>query len=262
MAAACRSFLLFRDVGDDGFGGEEQARDRRSVLQGSARDLSGIDDAGLDQVLVDIRSGVVAEVGILRVVDLADDDRTFFASVRDDGAKRLFDGATDDVRTNLLVAFKGLDELVNSRYAANQCYAAARDDAFFDSRAGCVHRIFDASLLFLHLGFGSSTDLDDRNAADELGEALLELLAIVVRGGFVDLSANFLDAAFDLGILTTTVDDGRVVLVDGDALGGAEVFDLHALELDAEVFRDGLAAGEDSDVLEHGFAAIAEAGEP
>ena len=33
-----------------------------------------------------------------------------------------------------------------------------------------------------------------------------------------------------------------------------------AFELDAEVFEDGLAAGEDGDVFEHGLAAIAEAG--
>ena len=35
--------------------------------------------------------------------------------------------------------------------------------------------------------------------------------------------------------------------------------DLNVLELDAEIFGDGLAAGEDGDVLQHGFAAVAEA---
>ena len=35
--------------------------------------------------------------------------------------------------------------------------------------------------------------------------------------------------------------------------------DLHVLELDAEIFGDGLAAGEDGDILQHGLAAIAEA---
>ncbi len=60
--------------------------------------------------------------------------------------------------------------------------------------------------------------------------------------------------------LAATFDDGGVVLVDGDALGAAEVFDLDVLELDAEVFGDGLAAGELGDVFEHGLAAVAEAG--
>ena len=59
--------------------------------------------------------------------------------------------------------------------------------------------------------------------------------------------------------LTAAFDDGGVVLVDGDALRPAQVFQLDVLELDAQVFGDGLAAGEDGDVAEHGLAAIAEA---
>ena len=43
-------------------------------------------------------------------------------------------------------------------------------------------------------------DLDDRDAADELGEALLELLAVVVAGGVLDLLADRFDAALDLGL--------------------------------------------------------------
>ena len=51
---------LFGLVGDDGLGGEEQRRDRRRVLQRRAGDLGGIDDAGLDQVLVLAGGGVEA----------------------------------------------------------------------------------------------------------------------------------------------------------------------------------------------------------
>ena len=91
-----------------------------------------------------------------------------------------------------------LMSFVDCRSAANQRDAAAGDDALFDSRAGCVHRVLDAGLLLLHLGFGSCTDLDDGNAADQLGETLLELLAVVVGGGLLDLRADLLDAAFDL----------------------------------------------------------------
>ena len=60
-------------------------------------------------------------------------------------------------------------------------------------------------------------------------------------------------------MLALAFDDGGVVLVDGDLLGLAEVRHLDVLQLDAEVFGDGLAAGEDGDVLQHGLAAIAEA---
>jgi hypothetical protein len=60
-------------------------------------------------------------------------------------------------------------------------------------------------------------------------------------------------------LLAGALDDRGVVLVDRDLLGAAEVFERDVLELDAEVFGDELAAGEDGDVLEHGLAAVAEA---
>ena len=80
------------------------------------------------------------------------------------------------------VAIVGLKLLVNTLYdglgirlqagqcftSAEKCNTAAGDDTFFYSRAGGMQRIFDACFLFLHLGFGSSTDLDDGNAAGSL----------------------------------------------------------------------------------------------
>src|SRR3546814_15915485 len=52
-------------------------------------------------------------------------------------------------------------------------------------------------LLFLHFDPGRGTDLDHRNAAGQLGHALLQLLAVVVRRGLFDLRLDLLDAAFD-----------------------------------------------------------------
>ena len=105
-------------------------------------------------------------------------------------------------------------ELVERRLRADERHAAAGDDALFDGRAGRVERVFDAGLLLLHLGLGRSADLDDRDAADELREALLELLAIVVAGGVLDLGADLGDAALDLVLLARAADDRGVVLVD------------------------------------------------
>ena len=122
-----------------------------------------------------------------------------------------------------------------------------------------MHRVLDARLLLLHLGLGGRTDLDDGDAADQLGQPLLQLLAVVVRGGVLDLRADLLDAALDRLGLAGALDDRRVVLVDRDLLGAAEVLDLDVLELDAEVFRDRAAAGQRGDVLEHGLAAVTEA---
>ena len=86
-----------------------------------------------------------------------------------------------------------------------------------------MHGVFDAGFLFLHFGFGCGADFNDGHATDQLRQPLLQLLAVVVAGGLVDLAANFLHAAFDLAVLAFAFDDGGVVLVDGDLLGLAEV---------------------------------------
>ena len=120
--------------------------------------------------------------------------------------------------------------------------------------------VFHAGLLLLHLGLGRGADIDDGDTAGELRETLLELLAIVVAGGFLDLAADLVHPALDVDLLAFAFDDRGVFLVDGDALGPAEVVERDVLELDAEVFGDATATGEDRDVFEHGLAAIAEAG--
>src|SRR4029078_3619588 len=100
---------------------------------------------------------------------------------------------------------------------------------------------------------------DDGNSAHELGEPLLQFFLVVIGGGFFDLGANLLDPAFAPGRLAAAFYDRGVVFIDGDLLGAAEVLDFNVFELDAEVFGDGFAAGEGSDVFEHGLAAISEA---
>jgi hypothetical protein len=69
--------------------------------------------------------------------------------------------------------------------------AAAGKNALFDRRARRVQRVFDASLLLLHLDLGRRADFDDGDAARELREALLELLTVVVGGGRLDLRCGF-----------------------------------------------------------------------
>ena len=136
---------------------------------------------------------------------------------------------------------------------------ATRQDAFLDRCAGRMHRVVDAILALLHLDLGRAADADHRDAARELGETLLQLLLVVVRGGLLDLRLDLADARFDVGLLAGAVDDRGVFLLDHHLLGATEHGERHVLELDAEIFRDRLAAGQDRDVLQHRLAAIAEA---
>ena len=138
--------------------------------------------------------------------------------------------------------------------------AAAGQDAFLEGRAGGVQGVLDAGLLLLHLALGRGADVDLGHAAGQLGEPLLELLAVVVALGVGDLAADRLDPALDRVVAAGALDDRRVVLVDHDLLGPAQVAQADVLELDAQVLEDRLAAGQDGDVFEHGLAAVAVAG--
>src|SRR3984957_19550240 len=134
-----------------------------------------------------------------------------------------------------------------------------RPAAFFRRTVG-VEGFLDAILLFLHLDLGRTADANDRNPAGELGKTLLQLLAVVVRGGLLDLRLDLADAGFDVLFLAGAADDRGVFLVDHHLAGASQHVDRDVFELHAEFVRDQLAAGQDRDVLEHRLAAIAEAG--
>ena len=114
-------------------------------------------------------------------------------------------------------------------------------------------------LALLELNLGSGTDLEDSNAAGELSQALLQLLAVVIGIGAFDLGTDLLDAAVDLLLGTSTLNDGGLVLGDDNLACLAQVLELGGLEGEADLLGDNLAAGEDGHVLQGGLAAVAEA---
>src|SRR4030088_1983226 len=122
-----------------------------------------------------------------------------------------------------------------------------------------MHRVINPILALLDFRFSRAADAYHRDAARELGQTLLQLLAVVVRGGFLDLRLDLRHARFDVGFLAGAAHDGGVLLVDHHLLGATEHGEGDVLELDAEIFRDRLTAGQNCDVLQHGLAAIAEA---
>ena len=225
-------------------------------MQCRPHDLRGVDDPSVDQVLVDFGLGVEAVFGVGLLPNLRDDDRPFLTSIGGDPTHRLFQSAPNDVHADLLVTLEF--EIDQGRLATQQCDAAPGNDALLDRGLGRVHGVLDPGLLLFHLGFGGRANLDDGHAADQLRQPLLQLLAVVVRRGFVDLRADLLDPAFDGGVYTLTLDDGGVVLVDRDLLGFAEILDLDVLELQPEVLGDGLATGEHRDVFKHRLPPVAE----
>ena len=93
-------------------------------------------------------------------------------------------------------------------------------------------------LLLLELDLGGGADLDDRHAAREPREALLQLLAVVVGVGLVDLGLDLVDAALDVVFLAAALDDRGVVLGHHDLAGGAQQVEGRVLELEADLLGD------------------------
>ncbi len=123
-----------------------------------------------------------------------------------------------------------------------------------------MHRVLDTRLLLLHFGLGGRADLDQRHAADQLGQPLLELLPVVVRGRVLDLGPDLPDAACDGAFRAGAFDDRRVFLRDDDLLGPTEIVHLEVFQLDPEVLEERPPAGKDRDVLHHGLPPVTEAG--
>jgi hypothetical protein len=86
-----------------------------------------------------------------------------------------------------------------------------------------VQCVFDACLLLFHLHFSTRTYLDHGNATGEFRNTLLQLFAIVVRRGFLDLGTNLSDASLNVGCIACTIDDCGVFLADLDALGTTQI---------------------------------------
>src|SRR4029077_15117814 len=128
-----------------------------------------------------------------------------------------------------------------------------------EGRPSGLQRVLDAMLLLLHLRLRRGADLDDGHAARELRQTLLELLAVEVGVGVLDLALELLDSGLDRLSVSGTVDDRRRVLVDHDAAGATQLRELRVLELEAELLGDHLGARENRDVLEHSLAAVTEA---
>ena len=109
----------------------------------------------------------------------------------------------------------------------------------------------------LELNLGSCANLDDCNAAGELSKTLLELLAVKVRGGVLNLSLDLGDTVIDCVLGASATNDGCGLLGNLDGLSATEHLCADLVEVDAELLDDCLAAGENSDVLEHALTTVA-----
>src|SRR6185312_7506197 len=180
------------------------------------------------------------------------------AGVDRDLLQRRLERDADDVRTGRLVAVE-VELLERGLGRLGERDAATGDDALLDGRLRVANGVLDAVLALLQLDLGGRADLDDRDAAGQLGHPLLQLLAVVVGVALLELLADLVDPTGDLLRVAGALDDRRLVLGGRDLAGTAEQVERRVLQLEADLLGDHLATGEDRDVGEHRLAAVTEA---
>ncbi|GIX15602.1 MAG: hypothetical protein KatS3mg118_3561 [Paracoccaceae bacterium] len=108
----------------------------------------------------------------------------------------------------------------------------------------------------------AAADADHRDAAGQLGQPLLQLLAVVVRGGLLDLRLDLGDTGLDLVLVAGAVDDGGVSFSMPTFFARPSMSRVTFSSLMPRSSEIDLAAGQDGDVLQHGLAAVTEARAP
>ena len=137
--------------------------------------------------------------------------------------------------------------------------ATTSNDAFFNGCLGVTHGVLNAVLALLQFHLGGSTNLDHCHAAGQLSQAFLQLLAVVLGVGVVNLSADLVHAAFDLLGVASAFDDGGIVFGHHDLAGAAQHRQVSGFEGQANFFGDDLTTGEDGNVLQLCLAALTKA---
>src|SRR6185503_7586639 len=78
-------------------------------------------------------------------------------------------------------------------------------------------------------------------------------------GALIDLRADFLDAAFDVALLTFATNNSCILFVRDDLLSAAKILKCSGLKFAAGFLRDDCAAGEYGNILQHGFTTVTKA---
>ena len=225
-------------------------------MQRSTRYLGWIQHAHLDHVAIFTRGSVVAKVAFA-FKHFINHDRRLVTSIGSDFTQRLLNGTQHDLDAGVLLVVVAFDG--NRSTGTQQCHAAASHDAFFNGSTGCVQRIFNAGFFLFHFYFGCSANFDQRNTTGQLGNTFLQLFLVVVASRFFDLDTHLRHAGLDGVFFASAINDGGVFFSHFNFFGLTHLSQSCFFQRQAHFFGDDCAAGQNSDVFQHGLATIAKA---
>ena len=108
--------------------------------------------------------------------------------------------------------------------------------------------------------FCGSSHLDYGNSSCELGQPLLKLFAIVIGVGRFNFLADLGDSGLNVFLLAASAHNGGLVLGNCHLFCSSKYAHVDGVQLQSEVGRNDLSAGEDCHILQHCLAPVAKAG--
>src|SRR5262249_17883050 len=168
-------------------------------------DLRRTDDARPDHVGELALLCVIPVVQVRAVEQFTDNDRAVGARILGDLPRGVQQRLLDDVDADLLVVVRRLEAFERTGGVEQRGAAAAAHDPFLARGGGRRPRVAAPVLLLLPLAFGRPADADPRDAAGEFRQPLLQLFAIVVGGGLLDLLADLRAATLDVVLRAAAV---------------------------------------------------------
>src|SRR5258705_7502065 len=200
-----RWIVVVRLLGDQRLRRQDQAGDGGRIANRAVADLDRIDDAGLDKI-DGCTIACIEAVAILGLSDFRHLCFTIQAGIGGNVKKWAAKRALKQLRSLPDAAFQPFDHLVKLWRNFEQGEAAPRHDAFLNRGAGRADCILNQPSAAPLLDLRCTARQDHRCAAGQLGDALLEFVALdIFRGRIIlahDLFAargNFLGVAIARG---------------------------------------------------------------
>ena len=225
-------------------------------MQRGLHNLGRVNNALGHEVAVLASVGIEAFTLTLELTDAINHNGAFEARVFGNASQRILEHLTNNANASLLVVRKTL-ERIKSLFGANQSHTAAGNNPLSQGRCGGALGVIQQVLAFLHLGFSRSTDADLGNAASQLGQPFLQLLAVVVAVHRFDLTTNLSDASFNCFLLASSPNHHGFLGGKPQFLYPTQVGQLDALQVNAAVLENRVGAGQRGDVTQDSLTAIA-----
>src|SRR5690554_7027604 len=171
----------------------------------------------------------------------------------------LFNSALHDLDTGSFVIGFTL-QIFQSINGTNVSHTTTGNDTFLNSCTGCAQGIVNTVFLLLHFNFGSCTYVKHGNTAGQLSQTLLKFLTIVIRSSIGNLCLDLRCTGIDGVFRAAAINNGGVLLIDGDFLSGTQHLDGGVFQLQTGFFRNNGSTGQHRQVLQHLFTTIAKTG--